>query len=300
MNNNLDIMYYEYMMEMSTENQKIIESLLTSKFVKLLNESSEDKETFIFEGNILESIIEFIKKIFDKIIGFFKKIIDFITGKNKNDEFKFEVNKQLIEKCEKRIKEISAEDRDKFKLEKADTRKAVKDRLPKIEALFKEHDDFLKKSMEKIDNALNKTFSFDLYEWHKPEKMEADDKTLAELTNQENIKKELTDITFTHIANIISEYKNGSESVDKFKNKLEECIKRYESYKKKAEKLKDRAAGEESEKTLTELKNYIFSATALLIKAAKANINLEIYNYNSQEKILKKFIEFKSSKGETK
>ena len=283
MDNTIDILYYEYMQELASNNQQILECIVGSKCVDILKENGQD---VIFEGNVLTSITKFIKNLFDKVIGFFKKIIDFITGKNKTTtsdgkEVKKSINLHLITKCEEKMKSFKAEDRNKFKLEHADPSKSVKHNVEEIDKIFDKHSKLLNPIMETIGNTQVFAPSHDY--------VERDNKTIDELSNKESIAKE--DISFNNIVNILSSYKESEKRINELKGKLESSIKQMEEYKKKAENVKPT---EETQKKWVDIKNYIIAATNTMVKAARANVNLELFAFNSQESILKKFVEFKS------
>ena len=86
---NIDILYYDSMLESVIEDRKIMELTMGSRIEMMLNESSN--ELAIYEAGILNTILDVIKKLFERVIQFIKDIIAYITRKNT-----FKPNKELI------------------------------------------------------------------------------------------------------------------------------------------------------------------------------------------------------------
>ena len=73
--NSIDIMYYDNMMDLISENRKINEAIMIPTF--------HESEVALYEAKIVESILNFFKTLFEKVIQFFKKIINVVSD-NKN------------------------------------------------------------------------------------------------------------------------------------------------------------------------------------------------------------------------
>ena len=295
--NNMDIMYYEFMMDLETENQKIAESLFASNYVDLLVENGVDN--VIFEGNIINSIIEFIKGIFDKAVKFFKKIIDFITGKgSESNGNSLKANKVLIKKCEQKMKSMSSEDRYKFKLDKVDYTKEDDKFVKEFLNLSNGFEDLLDSVMQDLNSALKRfstNKSNEKFLKHKNNKDQLEKEKEVTKEKQENKKEVAKDVNFNDIPNIIIGYKKADSEVNELEKLLTEKGKKMDNYKKQL----DHYVFDENKipnEHLVEFKNHINSDLTHVIDCIRWTIRCTVDKFKNQELILKLFLAFDSKK----
>lgn len=299
MDNIANIAYYEFAIDVAQENRKISECLFGAKATRLISESAEYMEA-INEG-VASSVIEFIKNLFQKVIDFFKKLFGAISGKNDSGLPKYAVNHNLIKKCEDKIKDIKPEDKNAFKLEKANATAIVDKTLPLVKQIYDKYDKDLNKVMASFESQIEGKSKYELY-WLNDAEIEKDKEELKRLSDKDYLADGLTDVSFGDISNIINQYKSSENFMKELRNKLDTAIKKMQEHQKTVEKSKTRLKGEDakSEEIFNKVRAYILATTAIMTTAATNEFNLNIKKFNSYESILKKFAAFKSEKEEGK
>ena len=97
--------YYEYALELASENQKVNELIMTPKFAACLEEVTQEQVS-TYESNSLKSVKEFINTILNNT----SKQIDLIESKE------FILDMELISLCEQKIKSMTYEDTKEFNM----------------------------------------------------------------------------------------------------------------------------------------------------------------------------------------
>lgn len=294
MNNSVDILYYESMIDSTIEDRKIMELIMNSEYNNiLLKENAE--ELVIYEANIFTTIIESIVKIFQKTIDFIKSIIEKITGK-----LIFKLDKKLVNACHEKIKSLTREQKDSFKMEYndvfdttfpnktwatltyqnfekrlieyynvaerflANTSRDGKNNLPDsaYEKFLSEVEEFNKilESKSKIEKK-QKTMDFDIVRSRLNKYIESE-KTLESLNV--DLKKTIKDMkTFQNYMNLVS--KNNRETI---------IGRKYD------------------QKELVKYRNLIQNITTCIIKLCKFRFNMNILEFRNNEYVLRKFLNY--------
>lgn len=286
MGNEIGIAYYEFMIDSVSENRKIIESSIDTKFAKyFLTENGESEQIPLYESNLANSLLKFIQKIFKGVINFFKKIIGFL---DKDETFK--PKKVLIYACEKKIKSITQEEKDSFILQNAYLSDAIVDSNKSILDAANNVEKDLKIIMDDFDNILTRITI-------NPERLEniksdvaIHQSNLEKESNIENIKSKASDVKFESIQKILTEYKNSKKDLKNFKSHANITQKEMEEYENRIDRAMKYDIVNAILDYLPMYKDAIYTATAFITKSMKTIIDLMIFNYKSQENILKEFV----------
>ena len=124
MDNSIDILYYESMMDSIIEDRKIMELVIESKYTNcLLKENTE--ELAIYEANVFQNIMDAMVKLFEKVVQFIKNLLENITNK----KF-FRADRKLIDMCTEKIKSITREEKDNFKILSINSIDAALENIP--------------------------------------------------------------------------------------------------------------------------------------------------------------------------
>ncbi len=291
--NTIDLMYYEFMIDLVSENRKINEAVMAPKFMKLyVNEGAD--EISICEAKAIQTVMEFIKKIFDKVIEYCKKMIEFITVK-----FPYKPKKQLIEACDNKLKNATEEEKN-FKLEKVDFTDKTIDNINYIQDMAAKIKNELSKVMEDFKFAVTRE-NFDINKLNTI-KEETKDFTmqLDERSNTENLKKDAKDVTFGSISEILDDYKDSESFVKDFKDSVSNVSKMMNNYKKAVNKVSLLTKrSEKFDQHISNFKDAILSGTTFINRCMKDTLNLILFDYRNQEYILKKFVSGKSEVAES-
>lgn len=272
--NEISISYYENMIDLINENQKINEEIMTPKFMKYFTESKE--EITIYENKVTDSILKFLQKIFDKVIEFFKKIINFIS-----DIKNFTPNKKLITSVEDKIKYMSKEEKDDFSIE--------------IELNYiNKNNQYLDYLIERSENGL--TYLEDIVYnikdlMYKDTQSSELDKELDsyDLEIKESTKSKLI-IKYNDLKEVISQYENMYSRVRSLRKQLQADQMNINNYKKTIDSLVKRNDNIENNDILNKYKEIAIKICNFTMKVNNDIIKEMTYSFKVYESILKSLI----------
>lgn len=293
---NLGILYYESMIELEIENQRINEAIMTPKFARYFTESDEDIS--VHEAKVVSSVLKFISDIFGKVVKFFQDMIAFITKKDRDDSFK--PNPKLIAACEQKIKSITDKEKKEFKLEKISFTDTIIANTQYIEQMTMDIVNKLNKLMQFFDDAVERK-NVDVNKLKDiNDAVESYKDQLKDRSDINNNKKSGKDVTYNDIADILSDYKESENILNDFKETIKNISGKMEKYKKQVDDLvKTLSSEDQSSQNISNYKNVIYSSTAFITNATRNMLNLYTYDYRYQEIILKKFVSYKISESYT-
>lgn len=290
----LDILYYDMMMESVIEDRKIMELSFGAKFAKqLLTESWEVEDVAIYEAKVIDSIVNAIKTIFDKVVEFLSKLHDVIFKS-------FTPNQKLIKACEEKIKSITVEERDGFILKNIDFTDSIDDSVEPVFGSIKNIKEQLKEVMKNFNTIYDRYEEGNIEFLYKvKDEVEAANTELEEKTSIENIKKSVKDVKYDNLRDILDNYKAAKQTISDDKEFVKETEKTMKEYRKKVDtKMKNNIIERVAMANLTTYKEVIYAATGYITKSLKSITSLSITNFKNQEIILKRFIAYNGSNTE--
>lgn len=289
--NELDIIYYENSIDMIKENRKINEAIFGPKMEEFL--AISEAEISIYESKIIQSILNFFKKLFEKVVDFFTKIINFIS-----DKTKFMPNKKLIAAVENKFKSTSREEKDSHVYSKAEH--CNKNQLPYRDYLHSEIISNIR-NLEIIMDNIKDLFYKDLSETEE-EKMIKYAKEIDADEYNSVIEDPLTKnykLMHDGIREILKEYSNTPSTIQKDRLDIQSYKIDMNNYRKLIEKaLRDN----KDNKLSNVLQNYKKVSTACcnsITYGCKKLIQEELFVFKSNERLLKRYLQNdKSSEGQ--
>ena len=291
--NNIDILYYDYMAEMVSENRKIMEFTIGSSIeMKSIMESSD---LVIYEGKVIDTIVNSIKEIFKKVIEFFRNLFKKVTS-----EEMFKPDEKLIKACNEKLKNMSKEDKDNFFVEGISIRGELIYRQDKvndmieganreIEVLYKRSGTLSDKDFEEINDQKNvmDEFSKEL------------DENINYVMNKEEMMKNAKDIDIITVELCLdpsrSTYANSKQTLEKAKSVCNDMEKRMKKYEQDTDKFIKRARNEMKTEVLNDYRSTIYLYTSAIMKLNRTLISLAIMQFKNEEQILRKFIAYNPS-----
>ena len=271
---NTDILYYESMIDLVTENRKINEEIMAPKFMKYFTESQE--EISIYENKVTDSILNFFKKIFDKVAVFFKKIINLIS-----DIKNFTPKKKLISAVENKLKSMTREEKDNFSTE--------------IELNYiGKNDQYLDYLIERSENGI--TYLEDIvynvkdlmYKDSKPSDFDKEIDSY-DLEIKEPTKSKLI-IKYNDLKEVISQYENMYSRVRSLRKQLEADQINMNNYKKTIESIVKRNDTVEDNDILNKYKDITLKICNFTMKINSEIIKEMSYSFRVYESILKSLV----------
>ena len=293
MDNIIDIFYYESMIESAIEDRKIIESIIESNCaIRSLEENSE--ELAIYEANIFETITNGISMLFEKVVDFIKGLIEKITGK-----LLFSTNHKLIEQCNEKIKSLSREERDKFKLVNIDIRKSIERNISW--AL-----DNRQKMYRYLRFVITGTTHF-LTRPTDPKTVIPDDQLekfkeginqfyteIEELSDVNKMKQEAASIDYSDIRNILESYSKSEEGLKKLKYQLKDTSDRMKSHQREMNNYvkmnREQIIRKYNQSQLVKYRDIVQLVTNAVIRLCKFELNMTILMFRNEENILRRFL----------
>lgn len=293
-NNELDIAYYEFLLDQVQEEQKIHEMLTISKYSHVL-EGFDDEQVAIYEANIITAIIEFIKKIVDKIRQFFSKALGVVKNIKNNA-----TDKKLYDAVAEKIKNISKEDSKKFSVQ-------INHNIAEIEDNIKDTGDKIKESKKLFDDAqslfalvLPAKVDLDRNEYqyfkfkNENERFDSLKARLHKLNSkleEEKVKQPGVEfIDFAAITSILEECKQMDSEINKVEADLKQSDKDivfYKNWSDKAIKMKINAEAANQCKTI------LAGISTYTMKVYKMHIDLYLLRNSLYKGALHKFVAFK-------
>lgn len=295
MSNNVDIMYYDYMIESSIEDYKIMELLYSTKFNNLLNESTE--EIAIYEANVFKTIAESIHKIFEKVVEFIKGLIEKITG-----NFFFKMNTKLIEQCKERVKSITSNERNDIRVEYDDITddawsnlQWAREQHQKMDVALKEvikrTNEFLDRKYQKNSNDSNVSKD----SMSKVKDVITDlNQTIVEKSDVKKMNKKPRTAKYDHIITVLNNYSDSEKDMktlnDHFKTIMDTMKKHQKSMRNIVSNNNDMIIKKYNSSQLARYRDVINHTTSTIIKLCKFQLNMNILMYRNNEVVLRRFL----------
>ncbi len=293
--NDIDIMYYEYMIDRTIEDREIMELCIGSDLSKkLLSESENSEELAIYEANVITNIFDAIKKIFQKVIEYIKNLIENITGK----KF-FRVNKKLVESVNNKIKSMSSEDKDNFNLLNIDITEKLKENIIWGNTQHNKAIYYFNYIITETNKFLNKPYlrgeGFSQDQFNKVKSTMNDlDKELKDLSSKEEMRKDAKDIKFKDITKILDDYKSSDEEVKKLNTQFNEIIKNMKNNQRTMNNHVNLNRADIIRKydqaQLKDFRELIYIISNYIIKLSRFRMSMHILVYKNEEAILRKFV----------
>ena len=215
MGENMDILYYDIMIENAVEERRVNELIMMPRFAKYVCEGAD--EVAIIESNVLKTIGESIKNLFQKVIEFFKKILNKILNK--------EICKpkmELVKACEERIKSFTEADKRQFIIKDADITKTIEKGVNLHTVLFSKSFTALNQIIEKFNTYVNGKQKTDPSYFEKTlDGIALLNEQLDKVAELETLKKNGDDVTFGSISEILKNYRIGTEITSTLKEELQ-------------------------------------------------------------------------------
>lgn len=284
MGNEITISYYDFAIESAIENRKIKEMLTGYNMARIVNENSGDD--VLLEANLIQTLVQFIKKIFDKVVQFFQKVINFFTGKDQ-----FVQDRTLIRDCENKLKNMSREQTQNLSI--PDIYKPWNENFEKLQdyknSILNSLDKFVNELVD-VSNGIKKEETLNIEKFQ----AEIDElKTVEDIFgNDQNIQYK--DVDYNTLLEILDSYKksreNSGQNIDAFNNikkQIKDCRKKVDKIDQKNENFD---AG-----NVYKYKNIIYTATDFLLKYAEKLTKIATYNFQNKEAVLKRFVSMKLS-----
>lgn len=289
--NNIDIIYYETVMDLVEENRKITDSLFNIKFA---NHFITESEIGIFESSIIESITKFINEVLAKVINFIKKVYEKITSKKI-----FHPNKQLIDAVKVKIKALNNDERKSFYLEKINNNEYINQQYDICEKAYNTTNENLKDIIHTINEFILYGKQHDPSDYNKVKlNVKNADKELDNIVDDKYIKSNLSNVDYNKLRDILDEY----EKSDKTTKKLSDTLKKTTKDMKEHQRMMDinvinnkfdlSTSSRRDTKEYSLARDIIYDATNLIIKIQKSMIDLMILKFKNQQTILYQFIKF--------
>ncbi len=276
----IDISYYNTMIDMMEENKKINEEIFGSKYMQCLTESN--KLYAIYESKITDSILNFFKKIFDKVIEFFKKLVSVIS-----DIKNFSVNKKLLSEVENRLKNMSADEKKSISLDIELNTINKNDQY--LDYLLDKSEDgikYLEEIVYNIKDLMYKDISVEDIE----SELEKYDVELEEPTKSKLV------IKYNDLKEVISQYENMYTRVRSLRKQLQADQMNMNNYKKTIDSLIKRNTTKDNSAALNKYKELVTKICSGIIKINKEIIKEMQYSFRVYEKVLRFLAPEKDSK----
>lgn len=269
--NSIDILYYDSMIDLVNENQKINKAIMDSKFTHYFTESQE--ELSLCEAKVTESIANFFKTIFNKVIEFFKKLINVVS-----DIKNFTPNKKLISQVEDKVKSMSSEDKKKFNIEIKIN--IVNKNTPYLDYLLDRSEEAISDLEDIVYNIKDLAYKDVL-----PENLE---KELEDFkTELEEPTKTPIDIKYNDLKEILSQYENMYSRVKTLRSNLQADQNSMNNYKKTIENMIRKNTNSEYNTILNKYREITLKICNIVMKVNKEIINEMMNSFKLYENVLK-------------
>lgn len=296
----LDILYYDSMIESVSENRRIMEMITGSEMAcTLLRESGDTAELALLEQNIFKTIWEGIKKIIQKVIDYISTTIQIIK-----DRKVFKPKNKLVDAVKDKIKNISQADKSEFKLSEANISDELFGNIGKMQQA--------KNRVQLVLNqAIGKTNDFikigKLWKGHYKDdpifkqSEEMSDKlaiTIHNLSDEEYIKEKAKDVDYNDLTKLFDQYQKSEstseELVKDFKETMNVMRKNQKAMDSHVNNNKYEIVFKYDNEELKIFRKMIYSLTSLMNSMVKFNVDMSLKAFRNQEAILRKFVEFKA------
>ena len=294
MDNSIEILYYESMIDSVVEDRKIMESIIESKYASyLLKENSE--ELAIYEANMFDSIMSAFSALFEKVVEFIKKLIEKITGR-----LLLTVDKKLIEQCTEKIKALSREERDKFKLINIDISKSVNDNLEwaePVEGKLMQYINFVISGVNKFLEASRNDRSHDIPQDQLDKFKDAVANFNTAIDNRsdvEKMKREANSVDFDYIRGALDSYSSSKDSIKNLNTRLNKVRDKMREHQRNMNTLVKINRGniirKHNQSQLVKYRDVVQLTTNAMIKLCKFQTNMVVLLFRNEERILRRFL----------
>ena len=286
--NNVDILYYESMIDIVSENRKIMEFITGSNIeMKTIAESSQ---LAIYEANVIETIKNSIKEIFKKVIDFFRGLFKKVT----NGDF-FKVDEKLIKACNEKLKNMSSNDKNGFIVEGISIRGALIDRQ-------KDVNQYIKECNEDMNTLFQNT------NWLSDQKMDQlkaakenlqdESKSFDDITSdKDTFKKQAKNVDIKTVEICLdpslSSYADSKKVIENLKSEISTVENSMKSYERKTEQFIEKNKNEYTSESINLYRSVIYLYTNCMMKAYRALLSLIIAQFKNEEQILRAFMAYK-------
>lgn len=285
--NELDITYYESLLEMVQEEQKIHEMLNISKYSHVLEGFDQD-QIAIYENKVIDIIMEAISGIIGKVLEHIQKVTSFIKGD------KFVPDNKLIAACEAKMKAMSTEDRDSFILKEVNP-------IPNINKTCQLLDDYYLMS-----SALYIKMTESFTQFSNNENAEKNSKLIEDINSLiENYKSktkldeikiesfEKVDVSFNDIKVLINDHKKLKDTANTLNKNLSISEKNVDDSKKKIDDMmKSKKVKEDPNHLMNAYRSTYAELSSFMMAAKRKHLELFTYSCRMEESILRKFVGF--------
>ena len=269
--NSVDIMYYENMIDIISENRKIIEAVISGKCTKYFTESEETIS--LCEAKVTETVIAFFKTILNKVIEFFKKLINIVS-----DVKNFSPDKKLISAVENKIKLMTKEEKDNYYIELEINNVGSDSYLDYLIERSEEGVSFLENIMYDVKDLLYKDVN--------PDDLELDNFDM----NMEYPTKSKITIRYNDLKEIISQYENTYTRVKRLRSQMQADQTSMNAYKKIIESATKKNDTENNNDVLARYKDITINVCNLIMKANSEIIKEILYSFRLYERALRDLI----------
>lgn len=280
--NELDILYYESLIDLEIENQKINEALMEPRFMRLFTEAND--EIALCENKVLHSLGAFLERILNKVIEFFTNIINFIS-----DKMRFTPNPKLIKMVENRIKNMDDKDKN-FAVKytyKAYKTEWVEDDIENFTGFINyisTIEDFIDDKTKLLGRISGEIYGvkFDNIGYMK-------DLGYDYVLNKDNMKDIEMTIGYIDIKRLLKEYESFSNNISIVRNKMKQDQLKVNNAKKIINKAITRFSNETNSESLSDIKNVIYTISHIIMTTNKELIRAYQFEYKM---IIKSLITF--------
>lgn len=280
----LDIVYYESMIGLIQENQKINEMIMAPKFA-LLTESQED--ILVCEGKVIDFIFTSIKKIFDKVVEFFGKIMKIFSRKDV-----FIADKKLLSAFTEKLKRMTSEDASNFIMKDIDVSDSIEDAVTVIYKDFVSANEYLYRVVNGVRSILyDEPLKIDIESEY--EKIQKDIETFSKRLEENSDTKKMSkiDITNDNLYDVFVDYKNFYAEMADTKSNMKNSQNSMKEYRNMIDTvIKHDIVENVDSNILQKLRDAIYLITGYMMNCNKVLLNLKVEQFKNDEFILRKFI----------
>lgn len=287
--NELYILYYESLIDLEIENQKINEALMEPKFMRFFTEAND--EIALCENKVLHSLGAFLERILNKVIEFFTNIINFIS-----DKMRFTPNPKLIKMVENRIRNMDDKDKNfsvvyTYKRIFAFGEEIGHDPYGKP-VYFRHYDDyiirlneFINDKLELLDNIIN-----DIYDLKFDKKEYIDKSNHNLILDSDDIEDTKIEINYGQLKGLLRSYVEYPNKINISRNKMKQDQLRIKNAKKAINKTLSRFSNESIAESLSDIKEVIYNISSIIMTSNKELIRSYQFEYKMIVKTLISFV----------
>lgn len=297
----LDILYYDSMIESVCENRRIMEMVTGSEMAcTLLREGSgTSAEIAVLEQNIFKTIWEAIKKLIQKVIDYITTTIQIIK-----DRKVFKPKNKLIDAVKDKIKNISQAEKSQFKIDNANISDELFSNIGKMNQAKNRVQHVLNQAIDKTNSFLKVgkivkgQFKNDPFFKQSEDMTDKLAITISDLSDTEYIKEKAKNVDYNDLVKLFDQYqkaeKTSDELVQDFKETMKSMRKNQKAMDSYVSNNKYEVVFRYDNEELQVFRKMIYSLTALMNSMVKFNVDMSLKAFRNQEAILRQFVEFKA------